>query len=153
MADLQRLEPSEVIIRRIPPDAENNRSTVERPEGGRRPASSRMMIRREQTGLSCSQLAITTPARLLRIIDVRPESPEGWKVCYLTVGDAEALGLQVVITEADDDPGHCEIRPTDRPFTKGVAQKLAHKAIILTDDQMRTVSSDNPIAVEGPPSL
>jgi hypothetical protein len=63
--------------------------------------------------------------------------PEGWGVCLLRVNDVRSLHLEVVAVPQNDDPGHCEIRPTEQQkFTDAIWSKLAKKTRMLTEREI-----------------
>jgi hypothetical protein len=61
---------------------------------------------RNETGVSVTRLAITSPQRLLALVRADPTS----RVAQVRVGDVRALGLRVVPSPLADDPGHAEIQ-------------------------------------------
>ncbi len=67
-------------------------------------------------------------------------------VCRLFVSEVRELGLQVLALPTDRNPGHCEIRGTTaRPYTGGMASKLAKKTRILTHQEVEGSKSGDRI--------
>jgi hypothetical protein len=63
---------------------------------------------RQETGVSVTRLKITAPERLLQLIGGKPEL--GSRVAQARVADIRALGLRVVPSPREEDPGHAEIQ-------------------------------------------
>jgi hypothetical protein len=77
---------------------------------GPRITSANFQLRKDrpETGVSVTRLAITSAARLLRLVGGDPAA--GSRVGAAKVGDIRALGLCVVARPVADDPGHAEIQ-------------------------------------------
>jgi hypothetical protein len=93
----------EVLLRHIP-----GGTTWQAP--GPRITSGNFRLRHDQheTGVSVTRLKITAPQRLLELVGGSPE--HGSRVAMVRAGDVRALGLRVVSSPLDDDPGHAEIQ-------------------------------------------
>ena len=126
----------EFIIRRIPPGKPDFDTVVSCGDYDR-PTSATLGLRRGEYGLSCSRLAITSPAQLLAQQNCL--LADGWRVCIWKVADLPAE-LEVIVTPSDPpglDQGHCEIRAKSGFVYNGkLASKLAKKARILKPDEM-----------------
>lgn len=135
---MDEVDGEEYIIRRIPP-GRPGQDTVLPPHGERATSATLMlMLRGNETGLSCSRKLITSPEALLAQIGKSVE--DGWSVCIWRVSDIPD-DLHVVVTPSvppELDPGHCEIRPKPgKTFSKKLASKLARKsAIVLRGDDI-----------------
>ena len=58
-------------------------------------------------------------------------------VCRMCASDIRDLGLDIFFCKTDQDPGHCEIRPSiNQPFSKTIRSKLAKKTRILREDEI-----------------
>ncbi len=127
--DVKQIENSAIIMRRIPPPlSQNTKST---PDGALRPTSQFLQKRdKKDSGISFTQLSITSPQSLLQQLDSQNIDRSGWGVCCLLVGDVRKLGLEVVHKPEGDDPGHCEIQGDIKRKTP---KKLAEKALMLSD--------------------
>jgi hypothetical protein len=77
----------EFLIRRVPPA-----EAWQKP--GPEPTSVNVELRSDESGLSASRVAITTPKALLDQIGASQD--QGWLVIRARVGDLRAFGLHVV---------------------------------------------------------
>lgn len=131
----------EIILRRIPPSG-NIESTQVRPEGGLRAVSIHLQIKKDETGLSCSRLLITSPKELLDQLEFSGIPKQAWMVCRIFASDIYDLGLDVVYCKTELDLGHCEIRPTpNQSYSKTIRSKLAKKTRILTEDEVDSLQA------------
>ena len=133
----ERIDGTEVLLRRIPPSTDLVISTCSRGDGTLRATSPRMSTRPEEDHLSCSRLRLTSPRHLLDDLQNESIPLEGWHVCQFLVSDVRELGLSIAFTPTDRDPGHCSI--TDKnglAYPKNKAQKLARRTRILTDEEI-----------------
>lgn len=96
-----------VLVRRLPPDPS---TVVQVPDLGPRASSRAVKPRKGEAGSSWSAFPPTTPENLLDLLRSDGRSPESWNFCWLCVGEARGLGLQVVRSPTDQDAGHCEIQ-------------------------------------------
>lgn len=91
-------------------------------------------------GPSWSRSSVTSPAQLRELAKETGADPEDYTVCYVTVAAVRSLGLDVVASPTNSDPGHCHISETDdQKFAAKVWSKLAKTTRILTDDQISTL--------------
>lgn len=111
-----------------------------------RATSAALFLREGERGLSCSQLAITSPKQLLAQVDASVS--DGWEVAIWKVDDIPADYFEVVETPSNPpelDPGHCEIRPTTL-FSQKLQSKLAKTSTILTHEEIDTLyAGDIPV--------
>jgi hypothetical protein len=63
---------------------------------------------RNETGVSVTRLALTSPTRLLELLGVSAAS--GSRVATVLVGEVRRLGLKVVPKPLPEDAGHSEIQ-------------------------------------------
>jgi hypothetical protein len=103
VADGDEIADDEYLLRHIP-----GGSLWQAP--GPRITSANFQLRhdRNETGVSVTRLAITSPARLLELVGGSME--KGSRVATVRAGDVRALGLQVVRRPLANDPGHAEIQ-------------------------------------------
>jgi hypothetical protein len=103
MADGDTVADDEILLRHIP-----GGTLWQAP--GPRITSANFQLRhdRNETGVSVTRLAITSPHRLLELVGGRPQ--QGSRVASVRSGDVRAIGLQVVPKPLPEDPGHAEIQ-------------------------------------------
>lgn len=137
----ERIDDTEVLLRRIPLSTNKMASTCPRSDGIFRAISARMSTRPEEDHLSCSRLRFTSPRHLLDDLWNDGIEPEGWYVCRFLVSDVRELGLNIAFTPTDRDPGHCSITGEDGlAYPNNKAQKLAKRTRILTEDEIANLS-------------
>ena len=137
----ERIDDTEVLLRRIPPTTERFASTCSRDDETLRATSPMMKTRPEEDHLSCSRIRFTSPRHLLDDLRNDGHEPEGWHVCRFLVSDVRELGLGIAFTPTVRDPGHCSITREDgMAYPNNKAQKLAKRTRILTDEEMETLS-------------
>lgn len=127
-----RIASDEIILKRLPPPKPGGpTTTITRPGIGLTATSFVLQPRPNEEHPSWSRHAITAPVELLKLAETQGIDIRGWSVCAVTVQDVRDLGLDVVATPTDEDPGHCEIVPTERQrFTGKIWSKLALRALV-----------------------
>ena len=117
-----QIAPDEVIYRRIPPWY----SHFQPPD---RITSPNFKLRDGELGLSVYRARVVDAAEVLS----KPEAIAGSRVAQATVSEiraarnskGEALNLEVLPVDDEDDPGHAEIRsPVQGVITTGAAKAL-----------------------------
>ena len=79
-----------------------------------------------------SRQRFTSPAQLLELAAAAGQDVSGWSVAAIRVANVRQLGLDVVSRPTDEDPGHCEIVPTEQqPFTDTIWSRLAKKTRVV----------------------
>lgn len=134
-----QLDESEILLRRVPPDSPQLRTTVERGDGGLRATTPVMSTRKgkDEEHLSCSRLCLTSPRRLLEDLRNDGIDPAGWQICQFKVADVMELDLEIEFTPTDRDPGHCSITGVEGlAYPNSKAQKLARRTRVLTVDEI-----------------
>lgn len=132
----EAIQDDEIILHRIPPNSERGTYRQERGSGRVTATSFAFKLREGEEGISCTRIGQTSPQQLL---DLLPDEldPTGWGVCQIKVSEIRKLGLEVVHCPTDDDPGHCEIRPTpEKPLNSGAASKLAKRTRMLSEKEI-----------------
>ena len=143
----ERIDDSEVLLRRVPPSSDNFQTICELADGGFRATSPVMSTRPNEDYLSCSRLRLTSPRHLLDDLRNDDIEPEGWHVCQFLVSDVKKLGLEIAFTRTDRDPGHCSITDKDGlAYPNNKAQKLARQTKILTDEEINTNLNSNAVS-------
>jgi hypothetical protein len=103
----QPLSDDEVVVRRIPPGSR----WFELPD---RITSANFKLRRGERGLSVYRLSVVSPQSVLN----QPGAIPGSRLGFTTVGEirrmagpgGKPLGLDAVVVDDEQDPGHAEIR-------------------------------------------
>ncbi len=96
-----------------------------------------MRVRDGEEGLSVSRSSLTSPLRLLNLLELQGKSPVGWRVCRISVRDVRSLDLDVRPDPKPEDPGHCLIVGTiQNPLTKRMSAKLAQFTRVLSPDDI-----------------
>lgn len=147
MPSPSEIHDSEVVLRRVPPSGSVD-SVCPRPEGGMRATSAHLSIRhrRDEIGVSCSRLLMTSPSELLELLRKQGIDPVGWFVCRMFVSDIREAGLEVVCVDDDHDPGHCEIRGQGGvEFPSKANKRLSKINRILTDDEVAILQAGDSI--------
>jgi len=121
----------EVILKRLPA---RPHTVKQRPGIGLTATSYALGPRPGERFPSYSRQRITSPARLLELAAAAGQNVSGWSVAAIRVANVRQLGLDVVSRPTDEDPGHCEIVPTEQQrFTDTVWSRLAKQApVVLT---------------------
>lgn len=84
---------------------------------------------------SWSRENITSPERLLEIEAEKGRDLSGWRVAAICVSTARELGLLVVASPTEEDPGHCHIEPASgESFSDKLWSKLAKKTWIAYEN-------------------
>lgn len=133
----EAISDADILLRRVPPFSEKFQTIVERADGGFRAVSSVMSTRRDEDYLSCSLSRITSPSQLLDDLREDGLDPKGWLVCCFLVSDLKDLGLEIIHTPTDRDPGHCSI--TSRgglAYPNNASKRLARRTRILEDHEI-----------------
>lgn len=112
----QPLSDDEVVVRRVPPGSR----WFEFPD---RITSANFKLRRGERGLSVYRLNVVSPQTVLN----QPGAIPGSRLGFATVGEirrmtgsaGEPLGLDVVVVDDEQNPGHAEIQgPSLGPFPR-----------------------------------
>jgi hypothetical protein len=124
----------ELLIRRVPPG-----ETGQKP--GPVPTSDNVELRQDETGLSASRAAITTPKALLDQIGASQD--QGWLVIQARVGDLRAIGLHIVSKQTDVDPGHVEIELVGVDLSRRAVRRALIKlfSVVHPDEPSKPVGS------------
>ncbi len=139
----ERIDDTEVLLRRVPPSSDDHRTIYERADGTFRATSWVMSTGKDEDDLSCSRLRLMTPRRLLEDLrnDDEDIQPGEWYICRFLVSDVKDLGLEIAFTPTERDPGHCSISAQDGlAYSKKKAQQLARRTRILTDEEIASLS-------------
>ena len=143
MDDSPGIHDNEILLRRIPPG-----NTIAREEGGDRPESWRLQPRQREDGASCHRLAFASPQNVLNDLERQGHDTAGWTICAIRVADVRAVGLDVVVVEHGNLPGHCEIRPpVGANVGKKAFSKLAKKCRILTSEEVSCMNAGDSIDI------
>lgn len=101
------------MVRRIPP-----RPHCTQPVDGQLAATSfSLQPKKGEAGSSFSCFPPTTPLALLKLLRP-PHDPVEWLVVWVTADEARRCGLGVVSVPTPEDPGHCEVRPSESTTKK-----------------------------------
>lgn len=127
-----RIASDEIILKRLPPSRPGGPTTRKnRPGIGLTATSFSLRPRPDEEHPSWSRRSITSAAELLSLAERQGLDIRGWSVCAVTVQDVRDLELDVVATPTDEDPGHCEVVPTERQrFTDKIWSRLAQRALV-----------------------
>lgn len=143
----ERIDDSEVLLRRVPPSSDYFQTICERADGGFRATSPVMSTRNDEDDLSCSRLRLISPQDLLNDLRNDGKEPRGWHVCRFLVSDVKELGLEIAFTPTERDPGHCSITSKDGlAYPNNKAKKLARQTKILTDEEINTNLNSNAVS-------
>ena len=145
---MERVSGDAFIIRRVSPPRPDMDFVTRKSESRMRATSAALFLREGEKGLSCSQLAITSPRQLLAQIDA--SLADGWEVAIWKVAEISAEYFEVIKTPSNPpelDPGHCEIRATST-FSQKLVSKLAKASTILTQKEIETLrAGDVPVGI------
>ncbi len=119
----------EFINKRISPGNDNIK-----PKGssGFRATSFAIKPRPTEEYPSWSRQVLTTPEQLLKLEGDKGRDVSLWHVAAIKVNTVRALGLEVVASPTEEDPGHCYIVPTqEQPFVNKIWSTLAKETRIV----------------------